>query len=114
MSEATNISQDRQRDLTPGAAAKLLSMSRNSIVKLIVAGEIEAWDARLPGTKLSRFRIPPHAIDRWKSSRRVQPVSAVAPTLTLPTTPIVRGALRSRIAAVNATNATSSRNGGRR
>lgn len=68
-------------DMTPEEVAKLLGKSRESVVGLILAGELEAFDLRNPGAKRPLYRITPEALARWRESRRVVPRAAAVDTV---------------------------------
>lgn len=59
--------------LSPASVARLLGKSRQSVMELIHAGEIEATDESQPGSRIPRYRIDVSALDRWRANRRVKP-----------------------------------------
>lgn len=61
--------------LTPAQAAKALGKSRRFVIDLIRAGRLEAFDESRPKAKISRYRIPRHALQAWRESCRVAPLS---------------------------------------
>lgn len=93
-----------KKDLTPEQAAKLLGKSRRFVIALIKTGELEARNEKAPGSKQNRFRIPPHAPDAWRETRRVAQLSEREQKLRR--LPRMVGILDQRIAAIEARSAS--------
>jgi excisionase family DNA binding protein len=77
--------------MTPEEAGKLLGKSRDSVIELIRAGELEAQDLRNAGAERPRYRISAAALAMWRESRRV-PMKADAVS-TVARVPQPRGVL---------------------
>lgn len=51
--------------ITPGQAAAMLRISRASVIKIMRAGQLVWTDARVPGSRLPRYRLDPQSVLRW-------------------------------------------------
>jgi len=78
-----------ERPLSPQQFADAIGHDRESVMKLIRAGEIVARDERMPGAKIPRYRIDASEVTRWRESRIVQSSRKVAEYVArLPRTPL--------------------------
>lgn len=85
------------RDLTPAQAARVMGKSRDFVMALIKAGELEARDEKSPEAERPRYRISPDAIDAWRRRRTASVY--VAPKRTAQHVPQLTGVLSERRAA---------------
>lgn len=57
-------------DLSPQQAGDFLGKSRQFVILIIEAGEIEYTDERAPGSKRPYYRLTREACLQWKRTRR--------------------------------------------
>lgn len=66
---------DPGKCFTPPALAKHWGSTPETILALIASGDLEAFDARRPGSSRPRWRIEPDAVEDFKRRRSTKPAS---------------------------------------
>lgn len=72
--------------LSPAQAAEFLGKSRQSVISLIKAGELEYTDERTPESSRPYYRITRDSLMRWKRSRQGTMKRVLSPRATVSVT----------------------------